>query len=231
MSQKPFPTDKASLEKYEKRVQNFTLGRLKKEWEIVKDDPTPERRDIVAKELREWEKLRSEANHDFTKYMLLLYCVGGVCATEYLYLFVGIIKRILGAPPQPEITFTDYLPYYPYSCAIVCLAFCIYFVWNEKNKNFINKIKEFGHTVITETISVFLTANGLVGLIFGSYYGFFVTPGPIVSRIISGIIIILSVFYFYNHQADKYKGILFKNSIPLLLISLALEQIGRLTIL
>jgi hypothetical protein len=231
MSQKPFPTDKASLEKYEKRVQNFTFGRLEKEWEIVKDDPTPERRDIVAKELREWEKMRSEANHDFTKYMLLLYCVGGVCATEYLYLFVGIIKRILGAPPQPEITFTDYLPYYPYSCAIVCLAFCIYFVWNEKNKNFINKIKEFGHTVITEAISVFLTANGLVGLIFGSYYGFFVMPGPIVSRIISGIIIILSVFYFYNHQADKYKGILFKNSIPLLLISLALEQIGRLTIL
>jgi hypothetical protein len=231
MSQKPFPTDKASLEKYEKRVQNFTFGRLEKEWEIVKDDPTPERRDIVAKELREWEKMRNEANHDFTKYMLLLYCVGGVCATEYLYLFVGIIKRILGAPPQPEITFTDYLPYYPYSCAIVCLAFCIYFVWNEKNKNFINKIKEFGHTVITEAISVFLTANGLVGLIFGSYYGFFVTPGPIVSRIISGIIIILSVFYFYNHLADKYKGILFKNSIPLLLISLALEQIGRLTIL
>lgn len=231
MSQKPFPKDKASLEKYEKRVQNFTFGRLEKEWEIVKDDPTPERRDIVAKELHEWEKLRSEANHDFTKYMLLLYCVGGVCATEYLYLFVGIIKRILGAPPQPEITFTDYLPYYPYSCAIVCLAFCIYFVWNEKNKNFIDKIKEFGHTVITEAISVFFTANGLVGLIFGSYYGFFVTPGPIVSRIISGIIIILSVFYFYNHQADKYKGILFKNSIPLLLISLALEQIGRLTIL
>ena len=231
MNQKPFPTDKASLGKYEKRVQNFTLGRLEKEWEIVKDDPTPERRDIVAKELREWEKLRSEANHDFTKYMLLLYCVGGVCATEYLYLFVGIIKRILGAPPQPEITFTDYLPYYPYSCVIVCLAFCIYFVWNEKNKNFIDKIKEFGHVVITETISVFLTANGLVGLIFGSYYGFFVTPGPIVSRIISGIIIILSVFYFYNLQADKYKGILFKNSIPLLLISLALEQIGRLTIL
>ena len=231
MNQKPFPTDKASLGKYEKRVQNFTLGRLEKEWEIVKDDPTPERRDIVAKELHEWEKMRSEANHDFTKYMLLLYCVGGVCATEYLYLFVGIIKRILGAPPQPEITFTDYLPYYPYSCVIVCLAFCIYFVWNEKNKNFIDKIKEFGHTVITEAISVFLTANGLVGLIFGSYYGFFVTPGPIVSRIISGIIIILSVFYFYNHLADKYKGILFKNSIPLLLISLALEQIGRLTIL
>ena len=231
MNQKPFPTDKASLEKYEKRVQNFTFGRLEKEWEIVKDDPTPERRDIVAKEFLEWEKMRNEANRDFTKYMLLLYCIGGVCATEYLYLFVGIIKRILGAPPQPEITFTDYLPYYPYSCAIVCLAFCIYFVWNEKNKNFINKIKEFGHTVITEAISVFLTANGLVGLIFGSYYGFFVTPGPIVSRIISGIIIILSVFYFYNHQADKYKGILFKNSIPLLLISLALEQIGRLIIL
>lgn len=100
-----------------------------------------------------------------------------------------------------------------------------------KEKNFIDKIKEFGHTVITEVISVFFTANGLVGLIFGSYYGFFVMPGPIVSRIISGIIIILSVFYFYNHQADKYKGILFKNSIPLLLISLALEQIGRLTIL
>ena len=136
MNQKPFPTDKASLEKYEKRVQNFTFGRLEKEWEIVKDDPTPERRDIVAKELREWEKMRSEANHDFTKYMLLLYCVGGVCATEYLYLFVGIIKRILGAPPQPEITFTDYLPYYPYSCAIVCLTFCIYSVWNEKKKNF-----------------------------------------------------------------------------------------------
>ena len=49
MSKKSFPTDKASLEKYEKRVQHFTLGRLEKEWEAVKDDPTPERRDIVAK--------------------------------------------------------------------------------------------------------------------------------------------------------------------------------------
>ena len=231
MSQKTFPKDKASLKTYEKRVQNFTLGRLEKEWETVKDDPTPERRDIVAKELREWEKMRSEANRNYTKYMLLIYLLLGACATEYLYLFIGIIKRALGAPPHPEITFTDYLPYFPYSCAIVCLIFCIYSVWSEKKKNFIDKIKEFGHTVITETISVFLTANGLVGLIFGSYYGFFVTPGPIVSRIISSIIIALSIFYFYNYHADKYKGFLFKSAIPLILISLALEQIGRLTIL
>ena len=48
MSQKPFPKDKASLKAYERRVQNFTLGRLEKEWEAVKDDPTPERKDIVA---------------------------------------------------------------------------------------------------------------------------------------------------------------------------------------
>ena len=231
MSQKPFPKDKASLKAYERRVQNFTLGRLEKEWETVKDDPTPERRDIVAKELHEWEKMRNEVNRDSTKYMLLFDLIFGACATEYLYLFVGIIKRILGAPPHPKIIFTDYLPYFPYSCAIVSLIFCIYSVWSEKKKNFIDKIKEFGHTVITETISVFLTANGLVGLIFGSYYGFFVTPGPIVSRIISGIIIILSIFYLYNYHADKYKGFLFKSAIPLILISLALEQIGRLTIL
>lgn len=226
MNQKTFPKDKASLKKYEKRVQNFTLGRLEKEWEAVKDDPTPERRDIVAKELREWEKMRSEAKRDFTKYMLFLYLVGGACATEYLYLFVAIIKRMRGATPHPA-TFMDYLPYFPYSCAIVCLAFKIYCVWSAKEISFLDKIKEFG----TEAISVFFFANGLVGLVFGSYYGFFVTPGPIVSRIISSIIIALSIFYFYNHQADKYKGILFKNSIPLLLISLALEQIGRLTIL
>lgn len=231
MNKKPFPKDKASLKAYERRVQNFTLGRLEKEWETVKDDPTPERRDIVAKELREWEKMRSEANRDYTKYMLLIYLLLGACATEYLYLFIGIIKRALGAPPHPEITFTDYLPYFPYSCAIVSLIFCIYSVWSEKKKNFIDKIKEFGHTVITETISVFLTANGLVGLIFGSYYGFFVTPGPIVSRFISSIIIALSIFYFYNYHADKYKGFLFKSAIPLILISLALELIGRLTIL
>ena len=126
MNQKTFPKDKASLKKYEKRVQNFTLGRLEKEWEAVKDDPTPERRDIVAKELREWEKMRSEAKRDFTKYMLLIYLVLGACATEYLYLFVAIIKRMRGAPPHPEITFTDYLPYFPYSCAIVCFVFQFY---------------------------------------------------------------------------------------------------------
>jgi len=91
--------------------------------------------------------------------------------------------------------------------------------------------KEFGHTVITEVISVFFTANGLVGLIFGSYYGFFVTPGPVVSRFISGIIVALSIFYLYNDQAGKYKGFFFKSAILLVLISLALEQIGRLTIL
>lgn len=231
MSQKPFPKDKASLKAYERRVQNFMLGRLEKEWEAVKDDPTPERRDIVAKELREWEKMRNEANRDFTKYTLLFDLIIGACATKYLYLFVGIIKRILGAPPHPEIQFTDYLPYFPYSCAIVCLTFCIYSVWNEKKKNFIDKIKEFGHTVITEVISVFFTANGLVGLIFGSYYGFFVTPGPVVSRFISGIIVALSIFYLYNDQAGKYKGFFFKSAILLVLISLALEQIGRLTIL
>ena len=100
-----------------------------------------------------------------------------------------------------------------------------------KEKNFIDKIKEFGHTVITEVISVFFTANGLVGLIFGSYYGFFVTPGPVVSRFISGIIVALSIFYLYNNQAGKYKGFFFKSAILLVLISLALEQIGRLTIL
>lgn len=214
MSQKPFPKDKASLKAYERRVQNFTLGRLEKEWEAVKDDPTPERRDIVAKELREWEKMRNEANRDFTKYTLLFDLIIGACATKYLYLFVGIIKRILGAPPHPEIQFTDYLPYFPYSCAIVCLTFCIYSVWNEKKKNFIDKIKEFGHTVITEVISVFFTVNGLVGLIFGSYYGFFVTPGPVVSRFISGIIVALSIFYLYNDQAGKYKGFFFQKRNP-----------------
>lgn len=95
----------------------------------------------------------------------------------------------------------------------------------------INKIKEFGHIVITEAFSVFFIANGLVGIVFGHYYGFFVTPGPIVSRIISSIITALSIFYFYNYHADKYKEFLFKSAIPLVLISLALEQIGRLTIL
>lgn len=229
MNQKPFPKDKASLEKYEKRVQNFTFGRLEKEWEIVKDDPTPERKDIVAKELREWEKMRNEANRDFTKYTLLFDLIIGACATKYLYLFAGIIKRILGAPPHPEILFTNYLPYFPYSCAIVCITFDFYFVWSEKN--FIDKIKEFGHIVITEAISVFFIANGLVGLIFGHYYGFFVTPGPVVSRFISGIIVALSIFYLYNYHAEKYKGFLFKSAIPLILVSLALEQIGRLTIL
>ena len=139
MSQKPFPKDKASLKAYERRVQNFTLGRLEKEWEAVKDDPTPERRDIVAKELREWEKMRNEANRDFTKYTLLFDLIIGACATKYLYLFVGIIKRILGAPPHPEIQFTDYLPYFPYSCAIVCLTFCIYSVWNKKKKILLTK--------------------------------------------------------------------------------------------
>ncbi len=231
MNQKTFPKDKASLKKYEKRVQNFTLGRLEKEWEAVKDDPTPERRDIVAKELREWEKMRSEAKRDFTKYMLLIYLVLGACATEYLYLFVAIIKRMRGAPPHPEITFTDYLPYFPYSCAIVCFVFQFYCIWSEKEKDFTDKIKKFGQAAITQVIFVFFLTNGLVGLVFGHYYGFFAIPGPIVSRIISSIIVALSIFYFYNHHTDKYKGFLFKSTIPLILISLALEQIGRLTIL
>ena len=231
MNKKPFPKDKASLKAYERRVQNFTLGRLEKEWETVKDDPTPERRDIVAKELRAWDKTQKQAFRGLAKTLLFVFLGLGGCVTEYVYLFVAIIKRMLGAPPHPEIIFADYLPYFPYSCAIVSLIFCIYSVWSEKKKNFIDKIKEFGHTVITETISVFLIANGLVGLVFGHYYGFFVTPGPIVSRIISSIIIALSIFYFYNYHADKYKGFLFKSAIPLVLISLALEQIGRLTIL
>ena len=231
MNKKPFPNDEASLKAYERRVQHFTLGRLEKEWEAVKDDPTPERKDIVAKELREWEKMRSEAKRDFTKYMLLIYLVLGACATEYLYLFVAIIKRMRGAPPHPEITFTDYLPYFPYSCAIVCFVFQFYCIWSEKEKDFTDKIKKIGQATITQVISVFFLTNGLVGLVFGSYYGFFVTPGPIVSRVISSIIVALSIFYFYNYQVGKYKGILFRNSIPLFLISLALEHIGRLTIL
>ena len=231
MSKKTFPKDKASLKTYEKRVQHFTLGRLEKEWEAVKDDPTPERRDIVAKELREWEKMQNDAKHDYTKYMLLIYLLLGACATEYLYLFIGIIKRALGAPPHPEITFTDYFPYFPYSCAIVCFVFQFCCIWSEKGKDFTNKIKELNQAATTQVISVFFLTNGLIGLVFGQYYGFFVTPGPILSRIISSIIVTLSVFYFYNHHADKYKGFLFKSAIPLILISLALEQIGRLTIL
>ena len=233
MNQKPFPTDKAFLEKYEKRVQHFTLGRLEKEWEAVKDDPTPERRDIVAKELREWEKTQKKAFRGLAKTLLFVFLGLGGCVTEYVYLFVGIIKRALGAPPHPEIIFADYLPYYSYSCTIVCLTLYFFSIWGQKGSSFfdINKIKEFGHIVITEAFSVFFIANGLVGLVFGHYYGFFVTPGPIVSRIISSIISALSIFYFYNYHTDKYKGFLFKSAIPLILISLALEQIGHLTIL
>ena len=233
MNQKPFPKDKASLKTYEKRVQHFTLGRLEKEWEAVKDDPTPERRDIVAKELREWEKTQKKAFRGLAKTLLFVFLGLGGCVTEYVYLFVGIIKRALGAPPHPEIIFADYLPYYSYSCTIVCLTLYFFSIWGQKGSSFfdINKIKEFGHIVITEAFSVFFIANGLVGIVFGHYYGFFVTPGPIVSRIISSIITALSIFYFYNYPADKYKGFLFKSAIPLILISLALEQIGQLTIL
>lgn len=233
MSPKTFPTDKASLEKYEKRVQNFTLGRLEKEWEAVKDDPMPERRDIVAKELHEWDKTQKQAFRGLAKTLLFVFLGLGGCVTEYVYLFVAIIKRMLGAPPHPEIIFADYLPYYSYSCTIVCLTLYFFSIWGQKGSSFfdINKIKEFGHIVITEAFSVFFIANGLVGIVFGHYYGFFVTPGPIVSRIISSIIIALSIFYFYNYHADKYKGFLFKSAIPLILISLVLEQIGRLTIL
>ena len=73
MNKKPFPNDEASLKAYERRVQHFTLGRLEKEWEAVKDDPTPERRDIVAKELREWDKTQKQAFRGLAKNLLFVF--------------------------------------------------------------------------------------------------------------------------------------------------------------
>lgn len=84
MNKKPFPNDEASLKAYERRVQHFTLGRLEKEWEAVKDDPTPERRDIVAKELREWDKTQKQAFRGLAKNLLFVFLGLGACATEYL---------------------------------------------------------------------------------------------------------------------------------------------------
>lgn len=80
-------------------------------------------------------------------------------------------------------------------------------------------------------IAAFLMFKSILGLLFGSYQGLVISPSPFFSYIISATVLTLSLIFTANVFISKRKGRFYENAWPLLLNSLAIEQIGWLEVL
>lgn len=80
-------------------------------------------------------------------------------------------------------------------------------------------------------IAAFLMFKSIIGLLFGFYQGLVISPSPFFSYIISATILTLSLIFTVNIFTSKRKGRFYENAWPLLLNSLAIEQIGWLEVL
>ena len=77
-------------------------------------------------------------------------------------------------------------------------------------------------------IAAFLMFKSIIGLLFGFYQGLVISPSPFFSYIISATVLTLSLIFTVNVFLSKRKGRFYENAWPLLLNSLAVEQIGWL---
>ena len=218
-----------SLEAFKKRIRKMTLDELYDELDAAEKAESDERMDIIINRIdelepieqkkKELQKKKEKEEENFQKAIVMWplgVVFGGIYATEQIAFFLRYnqfgTKETLKA-----INITEILPYIPYASAIVGII--IAYSWSYLRQK--KRTLDLGITGLC-------LSKAVLGLIIGSYPGFFVTPEATLSRIIAGIVATLSLVFMYNVFKPKYKGRFYDNAWPLLLITIAIEQIGWL---
>ncbi len=214
-----------SLEAFKKRICKLSYDELYDELDAAEKAESEERIAIVEKRIDELEPIEKkkkeikEEKENFKKALIMwpLFTVfGGLYAARQIAYFLRYnqfgTKETLKA-----INITEILPYIPYASAIVGIILAYFWSYlRQKKRTF-----DLG-------ITGFCLSKASLGLLLGSYPGFFITPGANLSRVIGGIVATLSLVFMYNIFTGKHTGRFFNNAWPLLLITIAAEQIGWL---
>lgn len=216
-----------SLEAFKKRIRKMTLDELYDELDAAEKAESDEHIDIIIKRMdklepieqkkKEIEKNRKRLKDTFV-YWPFCTIVGSYYITlQFFYFhkygqFLERHKRLPYKAPIPEV-----LLYTPYVSFVI--GFLLAYFWSYLQQK--QRALDLG-------ITGFCLSKASAGLFLASYPGFFITPGATLSRVIAGIVMTLSLVFMYNIFTGKHTGRFYDSAWPLLLITIAIEQIGWL---
>lgn len=214
-----------SLEAFKKRIRKLSLDELYDELDAAEKAESDERMDIIIERMDKLEPIeqkKKELQEEEEKLKRaiglwpLVTVFGGAYAAKQIAFFLQN-KHFGSSEALKTISNLEVLPYVPYASAVVGIFMA--YLWSYLRQK--KRTLDLG-------ITGFCLSKASAGLFFGSYPGFFVTSGATLSRVIAGIVLILSLVFMYNIFTGKRTGRFFDNAWPLLLITTAVEQIGWL---
>ena len=214
-----------SLEAFKNRICKLSYDELYDELDAAEKAESDERMDIIIEQMDKLEPIEQKKKEikkekeNFKKALIMwpLFTVfGGLYAARQIAYFLQN-KHFATNEALKSINIAEILPHVPYASAIVGIILA--YSWSylrQKKRTF-----DLG-------ITGFCLSKASLGLLLGSYPGFFITPGANLSRVIGGIVATLSLVFMYNIFTGKHTGRFFNNAWPLLLITIAAEQVGWL---
>ena len=217
-----------SLEAFKKRIRKLSLDELYDELDAAEKAESDERMDIIIQRMDKLEPMEQKKKEiekekeNFKKALIMwpLFTVfGSIYAARQIAYFLQN-KHFATDEALKSINIAEILPHVPYASAVVGII--IAYSWSYLRQK--KRTLDLGITGLC-------LSKAALGLIFGSYPGFFVTPGAILSRFIAGIIATFSLIFMYNVFKPKRKGRFYDSAWPLLLITIVIEQIGWLEVL
>jgi len=214
-----------SLEAFKNRIRKLSLDELYDELDAAEKAESDERMDIIIKRMdklepieqkkKEIEKEKENLKKALTMWPLVTVLGGIYTALQIAYFLQN--KHFATKEALKTINIAEILPYIPYASAVVGII--IAYSWSYLRQK--KRTLDLGITGLC-------LSKAALGLIVGIYPGFFITPGAFLSRLIAGIVATLSLVFMYNVFMKKQVGRFYDNAWPLLLITIAVEQIGWL---
>ena len=216
-----------SLEAFKKRIRKMSLDELYDELDAAEKEDSDERMDIIINRIdelepieqkkKEIEKKRKRLKDTFIYWPFCTVFGGFYITLQFFYFhkygqFLPRHKRLPYEAPISEV-----LLYSPYVSFVI--GFLLAYFWSYLQQK--QRALDLGITGLC-------LSKAALGLIVGSYPGFFMTPGAFLSRFIACIVATLSLVFMYNVFKPKCKGRFYDSAWPLLLITIAIEQIGWL---
>lgn len=214
-----------SLEAFKNRIRKLSYDELYDELDAAEKAESEERITIVEKRIDELEPIEKKKKElqkeqeNFKKAITMWplgTVFGGIYVAEQIVYFMQN-KQFGSKEALKSISLTDILTYTPYTGAIVGIL--IFYSWSYLRQ--IKRPLDFGITGLC-------LSKAALGLLTGSFPGFFITPEATFSRVIGCIVAALSLVFMYNMITKKRTGVFFDNAWPLLLITIVVEQIGWL---
>lgn len=214
-----------SLEAFKNRICKLSYDELYDELDAAEKAESDERMDIIIEQMDKLEPIEQKKKEikkekeNFKKALIMwpLFTVfGGLYAARQIAYFLQN-KHFATNEALKSINIAEILPHVPYASAVIGII--IAYSWSYLRQK--KRTLDLG-------ITGFCLSKASLGLLLGSYPGFFITPGANLSRVIGGIVATLSLVFMYNIFTGKHTGRFFNNAWPLLLITIAAEQIGWL---